>query len=144
LTPTSERLTPVLVLAGNEAHALRHSYVGTEHLLLALLRDQDSVAARTLASLGIPYADVRTAVVRMLGTGVDEEPDELPLTSQAERAVELAEREAADRGQAPADTQHLLLALASGAAGAAGRILLQLDADGQTIAAAIDALPPAS
>jgi ATP-dependent Clp protease ATP-binding subunit ClpC len=142
LVPSSDRLRPVLTLAREEARALHHSYIGTEHILLGLLRDRDSVAARALESLGVTYPIVRLAVVRMMGTGVEVDPGALAFTGPSERAIARAEGEASDRGVSPVDTGHLLVALVSEREGAASRILLQLDTDPQAIRAAIDALAP--
>jgi ATP-dependent Clp protease ATP-binding subunit ClpC len=112
--------------------------VGTEHILLALLDDPESPAASALAAVGITRAQVRLAVVRMMGTGVEKPSDEeLVLTGRAEDVLELARREAAEAGQDRAGPEHILLALAQGRDGAAARILLQLDADPASIRSAL-------
>ena len=118
---------------------MRHSYVGTEHILLGLLRDEDGAAADTLRSAGVTHAQVRAAVVRMMGTGVDPEPGagQPTFTGRAEDAIERARREASDAGEEPADTGHILLALLGERDGAAVRILQGLDADPAAIASAL-------
>jgi ATP-dependent Clp protease ATP-binding subunit ClpC len=117
---------------------LRHSYVGTEHLLLALLRDDAGAAADALRRAGVSHAQVRVAVVRMLGTGVEEPADEeLVFTGPALDVIDLACREASSRGRDRADTEHILLALVAERGGAAVRILLQLDADPAAIRSAL-------
>jgi ATP-dependent Clp protease ATP-binding subunit ClpA len=120
--------------AQDEARALHHSALGTEHLLLGLLRVEEGLAAQTLTSVGIELADVRARVTQILGQG--DEPvaaGELPLTSSAERAFEVAEREANSLGHEHIDTGHLLLGLAREDQGGAMRVLHILGTDGRTI-----------
>ena len=102
---------------------MRHSYVGTEHLLLGLLRVDDGRAAATLASLGVTHARVRRAVVGMMGVGVEPPEGDLPLTDPAQAAVERAGREASAMGAERVGTEHILLALVRDPSGAATRIL---------------------
>ena len=84
---------------------------GTEHILLGLLRGEDGTATIALASLGVTYDRVRTAVVRMMGLGVEPDTGELPLTGPAETVVERAGREASVRGDERVGTDHILIAL---------------------------------
>jgi ATP-dependent Clp protease ATP-binding subunit ClpC len=137
LLPVSDRARQALLLAHDEARALRHSYIGTEHILLGLLREQDGVAAGVLASLGVGYEPVRAAVVRMLGLGVEDPGDDLPSTGAATNAVERAGREAAELGAEQVGTEHILLALMHDPGGAASRILWQLDVDPVAVRSAI-------
>jgi ATP-dependent Clp protease ATP-binding subunit ClpC len=137
LLPVSDGARQALLLAQEEARTLNHSYVGTEHILLGLLRGEDGTAATALASLGITYERVRGAVVRMMGLGVESTTGELPLTGPAETVVERAGREASVRGDERIGTDHVLVALISEPLGAASRILLQLDADAATIRSAV-------
>jgi ATP-dependent Clp protease ATP-binding subunit ClpC len=112
--------------------------VGTEHLLLALLGDEEGTAATVLRRCGLSHAQVRTAVVRMMGTGIEEPPEEeLVFTGRAEDAIARARQEASARGHDIADTEHILLALVHERDGAAVRILLQLDADPAAIDSAL-------
>jgi ATP-dependent Clp protease ATP-binding subunit ClpC len=115
--------------AQEEARSLRHSYVGTEHLLLALLREPDGVPRRLLEARGVTHAVVREKVVRMMGTGVEADSGELPLTTRGEHAMELAEREAQALGHEAVATEQMLIALVRERGDAAGRILLELDVD---------------
>ena len=71
----TERARHVVVLAQDEARSLKHNYIGTEHILLGLLREEKGIAARALASLGITIDEVRAQVVRIVGAGADESPD---------------------------------------------------------------------
>ena len=112
--------------------------MGTEHILLALLRDETGPAADALRSAGVSHAQVRTAVVRMMGRGVEEPAEEdLVFTARAEDAIELARRAASQSGRPVADTEQILLALVREHDGAAVRILLQLDADPAAIRSAL-------
>jgi ATP-dependent Clp protease ATP-binding subunit ClpC len=147
LLPVSDRARHALLLAHEEARALRHSFIGTEHILLGLLREDESVAARALSSLGISYERVRAAVVRMMGLGVDDPGDEVPSTAAATAAVERAGREASVLGAKEVGTEHILLALTPHGSGAAARILEQLDVDREALGPAIaaaQASPPRS
>ena len=110
--------------------------MGTEHILLALLRENDGTAANVLATFGVTYPYVRAAVVRMMGVGVDQTPGELLFTGRAQDAIDRAGREASIRDQ-PVGTEHILLALVHEPYGAAARILLQLDADPAAVRAAL-------
>lgn len=111
--------------------------MGTEHILLALLREDEGTAATMLKSSGVSYHQVRIAVVRMMGVGVEPARGELPFTGRAEEAIERARREASIRDRPQVGTEHILLALIHEHDGAAARILLQLDADAGAIRAAL-------
>jgi ATP-dependent Clp protease ATP-binding subunit ClpC len=112
--------------------------VGTEHILLALLRDATGPAADALRRAGVSHPQVWTAVVRMMGTGVEEPTDEdLVFTGRAEDAIEQARSAASEGGRSLADTEHILLALVRERDGAAVRILRQLDADPAAIRATL-------
>jgi ATP-dependent Clp protease ATP-binding subunit ClpC len=108
--------------------------VGTEHILLALLREPEGPATAALRAAGITHAEVRVAVVRMIGRGGDAADDELPLTSAAEHVLERARSESAGE---PVDPEGILLALLEARDGAAARILQQLDADPAVIRSAL-------
>jgi len=137
LLPVSDHAREALRLAHEEARALRHSYVGTEHILLGLLRERDGVAATTLASLDVTHERVRMAVLRMMGEGVEDASGERPFTGAANEAIERAAREASMVGAERLGTEHILLALTREAGGAAARILVQLDVDLAAIRAAV-------
>ena len=137
MLPVSDRARQALLLAHDEARALRHSYIGTEHILLGLLRERDGFAAGVLTSLGVEYEPVRAAVVRMLGLGVEDPGDDLPSTGAATNAVERAGREAAVLGAEQVGTEHILLALMHDPGGAASRILWQLEVDPVAVRSAI-------
>jgi ATP-dependent Clp protease ATP-binding subunit ClpC len=129
----TERARQVVVLAQDEARALRHNYIGTEHLLLGLLREQEGIAARVLDSLGITIGEVRVQVGRIVGEGDEATAAQIPFTPRAKKVLELALREAQALGHHYIGTEHLLLGLVRENEGVAARILLELDADAETI-----------
>jgi ATP-dependent Clp protease ATP-binding subunit ClpC len=111
--------------------------VGTEHILLGLLRVPEGTAAKTLAALDVTHDVVRQAVVRMMGIGVEVPETELSFTGRAEDTIDRARREASIRDEPEVGTEHLLLALVHEPGGAAARILLQFDADSAAIRSAL-------
>jgi ATP-dependent Clp protease ATP-binding subunit ClpC len=139
LLPVSDSARQALLSAEEEARSLHHIYVGTEHVLLGLLCEKDGGAADILASLGVTHAHVRTAVVAMMGVGVEAPSGELPLTGPAQAAVERAGREASALGAERVGTEHILLALVRDPGGAATRILRQLDVDSEAVRSAVPA-----
>ncbi len=90
----TDRARRVCYLAQEEAELLRHDYVGTEHLLLPLLYEQEGVAARTLQSLGISREEVRRQVEEITGHGQGSRTGPIPFTPPAKKALELSLREA--------------------------------------------------
>jgi ATP-dependent Clp protease ATP-binding subunit ClpC len=114
----------VVVYAQDEARALMHNYIGTEHLLLGLLREQDGIGARVLESLGTTLEEVRAQVARIVGQGDDPvTTGQIPFTPRAKKLLELSLREALSLGHNYIGTEHLLLALARENGGVAIRIL---------------------
>ena len=101
----------VLTLAQDEAQRFNHNYIGTEHVLLGLLRERNSVAAAVLAAMGIDQAKVRTAVEFIIGRGGQPVVDEVGLTPDAKRVIELAIDEARQLDHHRIGTEHLLLGL---------------------------------
>ena len=122
----SERSRRVLTLAREEAQRFRHSYVGTEHLLLGLLREGDGVAAKVLLSLGVSRAQVRTTIEAATGPGDQVVAGEIGLTPQAKKVIELAVDESHRMGHGYIGTEHLLLGLIREGEGIGARILLDL------------------
>jgi ATP-dependent Clp protease ATP-binding subunit ClpC len=126
-----ERFTPharkVVVLAQEEARQLKHNHIGTEHLLLALLREEEGRAGRVLASFGITSEAARQQVVRIVAAGETESPDQLPFTPRAKKVLELALREALSLGHDYIGTEHILLGLAREKRGVACRVLLTFE-----------------
>jgi ATP-dependent Clp protease ATP-binding subunit ClpC len=124
-------------LAGEEARELRHTFIGTEHILLALAREPEGGAAQALATLGVDHARIRRAVVGMMGLGFEAPEGELAFTGRAQDVIDRARAEASIRDQTQVGTEHILLALVHDSSGAAARILLGLDADRAAIRAAL-------
>ncbi len=125
----TEQARQVIVLAQEEARALKHNYIGTEHLLLGLLREEEGVAARVLGSLKVSLEEVRAAAVRIVGSGEETPTGQLPFTPRAKKVLELALREALSLGHNYIGTEHILLGLIREDEGVAARILLDLDAE---------------
>ena len=90
----TERARQVVVLAQEEARTLKHNYIGTEHILLGLLREEEGLAARVLESLDITVERVRSQVVRIVGSGEEVTAGQIPFTPRAKKVLELALREA--------------------------------------------------
>ena len=128
-----ERARQVVVVAQDESRALRHNYIGTEHLLLGLLRDQDGIAARVLDSLDITAEEVRAQIRRIVGEDDDVTTGQIPFTPRAKKVLEFSLREAESRGDDYIGTEHILLGIAAENEGVAARILLDFDVDGETI-----------
>src|SRR6202035_3154585 len=133
----TERARQVVVLAQEEARALRHNYVGTEHILLGLLREEEGVAARTLESLGLTVERVRAQVVRIVGSDDDVVQGQIAFTPRAKKVLELSFRESQSIGHNHIGTEHILLGLIREGEGVAARILLDFDADPETIRNAV-------
>ncbi|MCL6636161.1 MAG: ATP-dependent Clp protease ATP-binding subunit ClpC, partial [Peptococcaceae bacterium] len=125
----TQRAQKVLFLAQEEARRLNYPYVGTEHLLLGLIREGEGVAAKTLASLGIDADKVRATVEQMVEKVSGPMPQEIPLTPRAKRVLELAVDEARRMGHNYVGTEHLLLGLIREGEGVAARALASLGAD---------------
>jgi ATP-dependent Clp protease ATP-binding subunit ClpC len=130
----TERARQVVVLAQDEARDLKHNYIGTEHILLGLLREEEGLAARVLGSLGITVEEVRAQVARIIGQG-DEEvvSGQIPFTPRAKKVLELALREALSLHANHIGPEHILLGVARENEGVAARILLHFGADADTI-----------
>jgi ATP-dependent Clp protease ATP-binding subunit ClpC len=128
----------VVVLAQDEARALKHNYTGTEHILLGLLREREGLATRVLESLGITLNAVRAQVERIIGRGDEATIGQIPFTPRARKVLELSLREMiALQPPAFVGTEHILLGLASLEDGVAAQILGELGADRESIRAEV-------
>jgi ATP-dependent Clp protease ATP-binding subunit ClpC len=107
----TERAREVVVLAQDEARALKHNYIGTEHLLLGLLRNEDSPAQRVLESFELTVEEARARVARIIGQGDEVTTGQIPFTPRAKKVLELSLREALDLGHNYIGTEHILLGL---------------------------------
>lgn len=133
----TERARQVVVLAQDEARALRHNYIGTEHVLLGLLREDEGVAARVLKELGITLDGARAQVAEIIGRGEEETTGQVPFTPRAKKVLELSLREALSIGHNYIGTEHVLLGLARETEGVGARILLDHGADAEAIRDAV-------
>jgi ATP-dependent Clp protease ATP-binding subunit ClpC len=125
----TEPARQVVVLAQVEARALKHNYIGTEHLLLGLLRQEDSLAAQVLGSLGVTLEDVRGQVKRIVGHGEELTSGQIPFTPRGKKVLEWSLRESRSLGHNHIRPEHILLGLARENEGVAARILLDFDAE---------------
>ena len=122
----TERARQVVVLAQDEARTLKHNYIGTEHILLGLLREEEGLAARVLESLDITVEEVRAQVARIVGQGDEVTTGQIPFTPRAKKVLELALREALLLGHNYIGTEHLLLGLLDEENGLGARTLSDL------------------
>ena len=116
-------------LAQEEARALNHNYIGTEHILLGLLRESEGIAAKALGSLGISLGAARQQVEEIIGRGLGVRSGRVPMTPRAKRALELSLTEAVQRGDNHIGTGHVLLGLIREGRGVAIQVLMKLGCD---------------
>src|SRR5918996_4618324 len=119
----SERARRVLSLAQEEAQRFNHNYIGTEHILLGLVRETEGVAARVLSGLGVDLSKVRSAVEFIIGRGEKPTQGEIGLTPRAKKVVELAVDEARRMNHTYIGTEHLLIGLLREGEGVAAGVL---------------------
>ena len=122
----SERARRVLSLAQEEAQRFNHNYIGTEHILLGLVRETEGVAARVLSNLGVDLSKVRSAVEFIIGRGERPAQGEIGLTPRAKKVVELAVDEARRMNHTYIGTEHLLIGLLREGEGVAAGVLESL------------------
>src|SRR3981081_1314371 len=119
----TERARKVLSLAQEEAQRFQHNYIGTEHLLLGLVREGEGVAAKVLSNLGVELNKVRSAVEFIIGRGDRIVLGEIGLTPRAKKVIELAVDEARRLNHHYIGTEHLLLGLVREGEGIASGVL---------------------
>jgi ATP-dependent Clp protease ATP-binding subunit ClpC len=140
----TNRARHVVVLAQEEARRLHHNYIGTEHILLGLLGEPDSVAGHVLAGIGMSLEATRGEVGAIVSPGTTARSGHIPFTPRAKKTLELALREALQLQHNYIGTEHILLGVIREGEGVAAQILLQ-HADFLAIRkAVIDQLPAAS
>src|SRR5581483_11306216 len=124
----TESARQVVVAAQRDARELGHDYIGTEHLLLGLLRVEEGAGAKVLVSLGVAHERVRELVEQVVGHGDAERgPGQIPFSPRAKKVLELSLREALSLGHDYIGTEHILLGLLREPEGAAARVLLEFD-----------------
>ena len=122
----TERARRVLTYAQEEAQRFKHNYIGTEHLLLGLIREDAGLAAKVLNNLGVKLANVRSAVEFIIGRGEKSPRGEIGLTPRAKKVIELSVKEARRLNHSYIGTEHLLLGLVREGEGVAFGILESL------------------
>jgi hypothetical protein len=125
----TDRARRVVVLAQEEAVGLNHNYIGTEHILLGLIREREGVAATALESLDISLEAVRAQVEEIIGQGQTTPSGHIPFTPRAKKVLELSLREALQLGHNYIGTEHILLGLIREGQGVAAQVLVKLGAD---------------
>jgi ATP-dependent Clp protease ATP-binding subunit ClpC len=125
----SDRARRVVVLSQEEARLLNHNYIGTEHILLGLVHEDEGVAARALRSLNVRLDAVRGEVEEIIGQGGSPPSDHIPFTPRAKKVLELSLREAIQLGHNYIGTEHILLGLVREGEGVACEVLVKLGAD---------------
>jgi ATP-dependent Clp protease ATP-binding subunit ClpC len=125
----TDRARRVVVLAQDEASALNHDYIGTEHLLLGLIHEGKGVAVKALESLAVSPEAVRHQVEAVIGRGQQAPSGHIPFTPRAKNVLELSLSEAQDLGHSYVGTEHILLGLIREGDGVAAQVLVSLGAD---------------
>src|SRR5437660_78128 len=125
----TERARRVIFFAQEEAARLGENYVGTEHLLLGLIREDDSVAGRLLQRMGVPLERIRADVERQVTAGKGHEGKDMQLTPRAKRVIDLAYEEARQLNNNYIGTEHLLVGLVREGDGLGARVLVKLGAN---------------
>ncbi|MDO8848195.1 MAG: ATP-dependent Clp protease ATP-binding subunit [Coriobacteriia bacterium] len=133
----TEKARRVVVYAQEEARMLNQNYIGTEHLLLGLIREQDGIAAKALESLDISLEDVHQQVEELIGRGTYVPTGHIPFTPRAKKVLELSLREALQLGHNYIGTEHILLGLIREGEGVAAQVLLNLGADLEKVRSAV-------
>ncbi len=125
----TDRARRVVVMAQEEARMLYHNYIGTEHILLGLIHEHESVAAKALMSLGISLDAVRQAVLEIIGQGQQPPSGHIPFTPRAKKVFELSLRESLQLRANYIGPEHILLALLREGSGVAIQVLTGADVD---------------
>ncbi|PAT03125.1 NDP-hexose 4-ketoreductase [Corynebacterium sp. NML 150383] len=129
----TDRARRVIVLAQEEARELNHNYMGTEHILLGLIKEGEGVAAKALEQMGINLDDVRREVIEIIGHGSQPVSGHIPFTPRAKKVLELSLREGLQMGHKYIGTEFLLLGLIREGDGVAAQVLTKLGADLPTV-----------
>lgn len=132
----TERAQRVITLSQQIAQQLGHSYVGTEHLLLGLVREEEGIAAKALKNLGVEVEDIQQIIVQSIGVG-NKPVELLGYTPRTKKVFELSVAEARNLNHNYVGTEHLLLGLISEGDGIASKILVQLGVNLQNVREAV-------
>jgi hypothetical protein len=134
----TERARQVIVLAQEEARGLKHGYIGTEHLLLGLLREEQGVAAQALDGLGVKIEEVRARVAQIVGERDEVTSGQIPFTPRSKKVLELGLREALRLGHNYIDTEHILFGLVREGEGVAVQIMADAGAPVDRVRLAVE------
>jgi len=130
----TERARKVVILAKEEARRFNHDYIGTEHILLGLIREGEGVAATVLQKMGVSLEKIRLEIEKLVQPGPTTQIiGDIPFTPRAKKALELAAEEARSLGHNYIGTEHLLLGLIREGEGVASQVLLNLGLDLNTV-----------
>ena len=128
----TERAQKVIQFAQDEASYFNHDYIGTEHILLGLIREGEGVAANVLYDMGLELEDLRDQIIDIIGEG--EEPSSIMgLTPRTKRVFDLSKEEARNLGQNYVGTEHLLLGIIREAEGVAAAIIRSMGVDLESV-----------
>ena len=119
----TQRALQVLRLAQEEAVRLKHGAVGTEHILLGLLREGEGIAAKALEASGVVFSEMEQGIEELIGTGSEEVEPVVQYTPRAKKVLELSLAEARRLNHSYVGTEHILLALIREGEGVAARVL---------------------
>ncbi len=119
----TDRARRVVVLAQEEARLLNHAYIGTEHILLGMLREEEGIGCQALVRHGMSLAAARTKVVEVIGEGVESPAGHIPFTPRAKKILEFSLREALQLGHNYIGTEHILLGMVREGEGVAAQVL---------------------
>lgn len=125
----TESAQRVVVLAQEEARILNHNYIGTEHLLLGLIREDEGIAALVLAAHGVFLEEIRSGVEEVIGRGQSASTEHIPFTPRAKKVLELALREALQLRHNHIGTEHILLGIIRESDGVAALLLVKRGLD---------------
>jgi ATP-dependent Clp protease ATP-binding subunit ClpA len=125
----TDRARRVLTFAQDEARLLNHSFIGTEHILLGVIRERDGMGAEALRRLGVSFEVVRGKIVEIVGMSGGAPTGSPPFTPRAKKVLELSLREALQLDHSYIGTEHILLGLAREGDGVAARVLADLGVD---------------
>jgi ATP-dependent Clp protease ATP-binding subunit ClpC len=125
----TDRARRVVVQAQEEARSLSHNFIGTEHILLGLIREGEGVGAKALESLGISLDTVRQQVEEIIGRGQHAQSGHIPFKPEAKKVLEQSLSESRALGHDYIGTEHILLGLIRQGEGVAGQVLVKLGAD---------------
>ena len=129
----TERARKVVVLAQEEAQSFGHAYIGTEHLLLGLIREGSGIAAQALGRLNVTLSGSREQLEAIVGHGEDRDFAQAPFTPRSKKVLELGLRESMQLGHNYIGTEHLLLGLVREREGVANQMLSNLGVEAEEV-----------